>query len=122
MIWLVDVHRAREAEGFVRSDVVEHLAVVLGLDGEGLAVADLEPVEVVVFQRPERAFADGGLELAEVQLLHLIRPRRRIRERRLTCAGQLTSLCLIFHRLQQVPSPHRTFHSRRRYVVAVDSH
>lgn len=50
LILLVDLDRTCEVEGFVWPDVVEHLPVVLRLGREGLAVADLLPVEVLVFQ------------------------------------------------------------------------
>ena len=37
------------------SDLVEELSVALGLDAEGVAVVDLEPVEVLVLERAEGA-------------------------------------------------------------------
>jgi hypothetical protein len=43
------------------SDRVEELPVGLALGGEVVAVVDLEPVEVLVLQRAEGAFADAVL-------------------------------------------------------------
>jgi hypothetical protein len=61
---LVDLDRAGEVQGFVGSDVVEDLPIGLGLDGETGTVPDLQSVEVLVLQRPERAFLDTVLARA----------------------------------------------------------
>ena len=50
-----------EAEGFVWPDVVEHLAVGLGLPGKILKRLDLGAVEVLVLQGAEGAFPDAVL-------------------------------------------------------------
>ena len=57
----VEVEGASHRERFVGSDRVEELPVFLGLDAEGVAVVDLHPVEVLVLQRLEGAFADAVL-------------------------------------------------------------
>jgi hypothetical protein len=60
----VDLDWPVEAEGFVRTDVVEDLPVGFGFPvqvGQGI---DLLPVEVLVLQRPERPFPDPVLAWA----------------------------------------------------------
>jgi hypothetical protein len=52
---LVDFDGAVQAEGLVRTDVVEDLPVGLGLAGQRRQVGDLQPV-VFVLERPERPF------------------------------------------------------------------
>jgi len=49
------------ANRFVRADLVEELPVVLDFEAEGVAVVDLEPVEVLVLERTEGALADAVL-------------------------------------------------------------
>jgi len=49
------------ADRFVRADLVEELPVVLDFEAEGVAVVDLEPVEVLVLERAEGALADAVL-------------------------------------------------------------
>ncbi|MBA8823834.1 hypothetical protein FHX42_001163 [Saccharopolyspora lacisalsi] len=50
MIFVVDFGGSAEAEGLVRAGVVEHLPVLLGFGGQGLAVVDVDAVEVFVLQ------------------------------------------------------------------------
>lgn len=57
----VDVERALHRECFVRPDLVEEPPALLDLDGERVAVVDLEAVEVLVLQGAEGAFADAVL-------------------------------------------------------------
>src|SRR5437867_4466587 len=57
----VDVERALHADRFVRSDLVEELAVVLDFDAERVAVVDLQAVEVLVLERAEGALANAVL-------------------------------------------------------------
>ena len=54
---LVDIERSAHVERFVGSDGVEDLTVAFGLAGEVVAVGDVVAVEVLVFQRAERALA-----------------------------------------------------------------
>ena len=54
----VSVHRSLHVDRLVRSDPVEDVAVGLDLGCEGRPVADVDAVEVLVFQRPERALPD----------------------------------------------------------------
>ena len=61
LIFVVDVGWSTEAECLVGAGVVEHLSVLLGFGGQGLAVGDLEAVEVFVLQRPEGALAHSVL-------------------------------------------------------------
>ena len=57
----VDVERSASGERLVGSDRVEELSVALGLEAEAevVAVVDLVPVEVLVLQGLEGAFADA---------------------------------------------------------------
>ncbi len=57
----MDVEGASHGECFVRPDLVEELSVGLGLLAELVAVVDLEPVQVLVLQGAEGAFADAVL-------------------------------------------------------------
>ena len=57
----VDVERAAHGDCFVRPDLVEELPVGLDFEAELVAVVDLVPVEVLVLERAEGAFADAVL-------------------------------------------------------------
>jgi hypothetical protein len=60
----VGVEGSPSGEGLVRPDRVEQLPVGLAFEAELVAVVDLVPVEVFVFQRAEGAFADAVLAWA----------------------------------------------------------
>ena len=57
----MDVEWPSDADAFVRPDRVEELPVGLDVYAEGVAVVDLLPVEVLVLERAEGAFADAVL-------------------------------------------------------------
>ena len=57
----MDVERTADGDAFVWAHLVEELPVGLDLNAEGVAVVDLEPVEVFVLERAEGALADAVL-------------------------------------------------------------
>ena len=57
----VDVEGPTSVKGLVGSDGVEELPVGLRFEAEVVAAVDLEPVQVLVLERAEGAFADAVL-------------------------------------------------------------